>query len=147
MSSNICRRSDGDIDFSFGNIREMVASGRSLQWILRLVDQSLMNIKYWCNFGMKMKVLVAQSCLTLCNPHGLTVTCQAPLFMEFSKLKYWSGLPFPSPGDLPNPGIEPMSPALQVDSLLSEPPGKPSRKTQYYQGNSSSQLRKSPEHS
>ena len=39
--------------------------------------------------------------------------------------EYWSGLPFPSPGDLPDPGIEPGSPALQADSLTSEPPGKP----------------------
>ena len=46
--------------------------------------------------------------------------------MEFSYEEYWSGLPFPSPEDLPNPGIEPRSPALQADSLLSEPPGKPS---------------------
>ena len=45
--------------------------------------------------------------------------------MEFSKQEYWSGLPFPSPGDLLNPGIEPGSPALQADALLSEPPGKP----------------------
>ena len=45
--------------------------------------------------------------------------------MEFSGQKYWSGLPFPSPGDLPNPGIKPGSPALQADSLPSEPPGKP----------------------
>ena len=45
--------------------------------------------------------------------------------MGFSRQEYWSGLPFPSPGELPNPGIEPRSPALQVDSLLSEPPGKP----------------------
>ena len=52
------------------------------------------------------------------------VACQAPLFMGFSKLEYWSGLPFPSPGDLPDPGIEPRSPALQADSLPSEPPGK-----------------------
>ena len=52
-----------------------------------------------------------------------TVAHQAPLSMEFSRQEYWSGLPFPSPGDLPNPGIEPMSPALQVDSLLSEPLG------------------------
>ena len=44
--------------------------------------------------------------------------------MEFSRQEYWSGLPFPSPGDLPDPGIELMSPALQVDSLLSEPPEK-----------------------
>ena len=45
--------------------------------------------------------------------------------MGFSRQEYWSGLPFPSPGDLPNPGIEPRSPALQADSLPSEPPGKP----------------------
>ena len=50
---------------------------------------------------------------------------QAPLSMEFSRQGCWSGLPFPSPGDLPNPGIEPGSPTLQADVLLSEPPGKP----------------------
>ena len=44
--------------------------------------------------------------------------------MGFSKQEYWSGLPFPSPGDLPDPGIEPRSPALQADALPSEPPGK-----------------------
>ena len=54
-----------------------------------------------------------------------TVALQAPLFMEFSRQEYWSGLPFPSPGDLPDPGIESMSPVLQADSLPSEPPGKP----------------------
>ena len=47
--------------------------------------------------------------------------CQASLSMEFSRQEYWSGLPFPSPGELPDPGIKPRSPALQVDSLLSEP--------------------------
>ena len=45
--------------------------------------------------------------------------------MGFSRQEYWSGLPFPSPGDLPDPGTEPMSPALQADALTSEPPGKP----------------------
>ena len=54
-----------------------------------------------------------------------TVARQAPLSMEFSRKEYWNGKPFPSPGDLPNPGIEPQSPALQADSLPSEPPGKP----------------------
>ena len=53
----------------------------------------------------------------------LTVAYQAPQSMEFSRQEYWSGLPFPSPGGLPNPGIEPGSPALQADALLSEPPG------------------------
>ena len=54
-----------------------------------------------------------------------TVARQAPLSMGFSRQEYWSGLPFPSPGDLPNPGIEPGSPALQAEALSSEPPGKP----------------------
>ena len=54
-----------------------------------------------------------------------TVACRAPLSMGFSRQEYWSGLPFPSPGDLPDPGIKPASPALQADSLWSEPPGKP----------------------
>ena len=45
--------------------------------------------------------------------------------MEFSRPEYWSGQPFPSPGDLPNSGIKPRSPTLQVDSLPTEPPGKP----------------------
>ena len=62
----------------------------------------------------KVKVKIAQSCLTLCDPmdyavHGIP----------------WSGEPFPSPGDLPNPGIEPRSPTLQEDSLPAEPQGKP----------------------
>ena len=45
--------------------------------------------------------------------------------MGFSRQEYWSGLPFPSPGDLPDPGIEPGSPALEADALTSEPPGQP----------------------
>ena len=52
-----------------------------------------------------------------------TVTYQAPLSMGFYRQEYWSGLPFPSPGDLPNPGMEPRSPALQADALPSEPFG------------------------
>ena len=56
-----------------------------------------------------------------------TVARQAPLSMEFSKQEYWSGLLFPSPGDLPNPGVKPGSLVLQADSLPSEPAGKTSR--------------------
>ena len=51
------------------------------------------------------------------------------LSMEFSRQEHWSGLPFPSPGDLPKPGIESRSPTLQADSLPSEPPGKPKNLT------------------
>ena len=70
---------------------------------------------------MKMSLcggLVIKSCPTLVTPW--TVTCQAPLSMGFSRQEYWSGFPFPSPGDLPNPGIEPKSPAFQADSLLTD---------------------------
>ena len=52
-----------------------------------------------------------------------TVAYEASPSMGFSRQEYWSGVPFPSPGDLPDPGIEPRSPALQADALLSEPPG------------------------
>ena len=66
-----------------------------------------------------MKVKVAQSCLTLCNLVDYTVQG------IFSRPEYWSGLPFPSSGNFPNPGIEPRSPTLQADSLPAEPQGKP----------------------
>ena len=61
--------------------------------------------------------LVAKPCLTLLCPHEPHATHQAPLSMGFSRQDYCSGLPFPSPGDLPHPGIEPMSLACQMDSL------------------------------
>ena len=71
---------------------------------------------------MKVKVFVSQSCPLFATPR--TVARQAPLSMEFSRQEYWSGLPFHSPGDLPNPWIKPRSSALQGDSLPSEPLGK-----------------------
>ena len=61
-------------------------------------------------------------------PHG-AVAQQAPLSLGFSRQEYWMGLPFPSPGHLPDPGMEPVSPALQADSLLLAPPGKPNNST------------------
>ena len=66
---------------------------------------------------------VSQSCRTLCSPW--TVAHHTPPSMGFSRQEHWSGLSFPSLGDLPDPGIEPGSPTLQADALLSEPPGKP----------------------
>ena len=84
--------------------------------------------------GSVVRVPLAYFCMTCCavlsrsimsdscNPW--TVARQAPLSMGFCWQEYWSGLPFPPPGDLPNPGIEPRSPTLQVNSLPSEPPGK-----------------------
>ena len=68
-------------------------------------------------------VLVTQLCPNLCNP--MTVAHQAPPPMGFLRQEYWSGLPFLSPRDLPNLGIEPWSPELQAYSLLTEPPGTP----------------------
>ena len=62
--------------------------------------------------------LVAKSCPTLETPWN--AACQAPLSMGFSRQEYWSGLPFPSPGDLPDQGIKPRSPAFQADSLPTE---------------------------
>ena len=70
---------------------------------------------------MKVKVLVAQLCLTLSNPW--TAVHQAPLSMGFPRQAYWSGLLLPPPLDLPDPEIELRSPTLQADSLPSEPPG------------------------
>ena len=68
---------------------------------------------------MVCDVLVAQLCPTLCNP----MVCNLPGSSgDFSRQEYWSGLPFPSPGNLPDPGIEPASLTLQADSLLFEPP-------------------------
>ena len=61
-----------------------------------------------------------------------TVAYQAPPSMGLSRQEYWSGLPFPSPGDLPDPGIEPRSPTLEADALTSEQPGKPNRTQQYH---------------
>ena len=66
---------------------------------------------------MKVKALAAQLCPTVAH--------QFPLSVGFSRQECWSGLPFPSPGDLPDPGIEPGSPALEADALTSEPPGTP----------------------
>ena len=79
---------------------------------------------FYSGFHYKVKESeVTQSCLTFCNP--VDCTHQAPPSMGFSRQEYCSGLPIPSPGDLPDPGIEPKSPALQAEALASEPPGKP----------------------
>ena len=78
----------------------------------------------YCLTWKKLKVKVKSfSCFRhFATPR--TVAHQAPPSMEFSRQEYWSGLPFPSPGDLPDPGIQPRSPALWADALPSEPPGK-----------------------
>ena len=98
-----------DISFiSFASPKEEVGS----LWIV--LPSSCLLIGCWSQ--------VAQSCPTLGDPVDC-IAYQALQSMEFSRQEYWSGLPFPSPGDLPNPGIEPGSPALQADCSPSEPPG------------------------
>ena len=72
------------------------------------------NMIIWA-YKVKVKVSVAQLCPTLCDPW--TVARQAPLSMGFSRQECWSGLPLPSPGGIPDPGVEPGSPELQADSF------------------------------
>ena len=69
--------------------------------------------------------LVAPWCRTLLQRHGLYAAHQAPLSMELSRQEYWSGLPFPSPGGLPDPGITPASPSLAGRFFTPAPPGRP----------------------
>ena len=69
---------------------------------------------------MKVKVKSVSRVQLFATPWA--VALQTPLSTEFSRQEYWSVLPFPSPGDLPDPGIKPRSPALQADALTSEPP-------------------------
>ena len=78
------------------------------------------------NFHNKVKVKSLSRVQVFATPW--TVAHHAPPSMKFSRQEYWSGLPFPSPGDLPDPGIEPGSPALQADALPSEPPGNGNHK-------------------
>ena len=88
--------------------------------------QSIPNTQTWYG-GRKVKVKVKSlSCVRLFATPW-TAAHQAPPSMGFSRQEYWSGLPFPSPGDLSDPGIKPRSPALQADALNSETPGKPKK--------------------
>ena len=85
-----------------------------------------MNVKHYCCFYCS----VTKSCLTLLQPHCRRGAHQAPLSMGFSRQEYWSGLPFHSPGDLPEPGIKPVSLGLAGRFFTTEPPRK--RKTLLY---------------
>ena len=85
--------------------------------------KKILNHIFLVNIFMKKKVKSLSRVRLFATPW--TVAHQAPLSMGFSRQEYWGGLPFPSPEDLPDPGIEPRSPALQADALTSEPPGKP----------------------
>ena len=96
--------------------------------ILKLISISLVgrnllfHIKVLTSCKFKCYCLVAKLCPTLLNPW--TIAHQDPLSMRFPRQEYWSGLPFPSPGDLAKSGIEPTSPALAHRFFTTEPPGK-----------------------
>ena len=117
---------EADWAFEFGvSCKEPAAEPREAP--LRQVQESRSCGQLWS--------VVASLCLLIAKEKLLSrvqlfatpwaVAYQAPQSMEFSRQEYWSRLPFPSPGDLPNPGTEPGSPTLQADTLLSDPPGKP----------------------
>ena len=97
--------------FMIKTLQEMGKEGTYLNIVKAIYNSNVVVVK------------VTQSCPTLMTPW--TVACQVPVSMGFSRQEHWRGLPFPSPGDLPNPGIKPMSPALQADSLPTELVGKP----------------------
>ena len=77
---------------------------------------------YWKNYSFDWSEVKWSHSVVSDSATPWTVAHQAPPSMGFSRQEYWSGLPFPSPGDLPNPGIKPRSPTLQADALTSEPP-------------------------
>ena len=93
---------------------------------LSLANFSLIGLSYQSMFYLVKSLSRVRLSVT-----PWTVAHQAPPSMGFSRQEHWSGLPFPSPGDLPNPGIKPRSPALQADTLTSEPPGKSYREVYY----------------
>ena len=117
----------------------MSDSVRPHRWQPTIWDSPGKNTGVGCHFLLQcMKVKseseseVAQSCLTLRDPmdyilpgSSVQAPTATPLYL-LSRQEYWSGLPLPSPGDLPNAGTEPGSPTLQANALPSEPPGKPS---------------------
>ena len=96
---------------------------------------------------MKVKVKVKSLSHVQLFATPWTVAYKAPPSLGFSRQEYWSGLPFPSPGDLPYPGVEPVSPALQGDALPSEPPGKSLRVKQSGGQGSWSQISSGMHHS
>ena len=93
-------------------------------WKVCWLHRTTHNTKQRVNVILMLYYAYLLSLVQTLQPYGLQPT-RLLCPWRFSRQKYWSGLPFPSPGDLPNPGIEPRSPALQVDSLPSKPLGKP----------------------
>ena len=97
-------------------VKKIFEWNRKVQWYL-LIKWIVFVLLWWWKVKLLSHVWLF---VTPC-----TVAYQAPPSMGFSRQEYWSGVPFPSPGDLPNSGIQPWSPTLQADALTSELPGKP----------------------
>ena len=90
-------------------------------WHMQLQEKAFFHLFLWLTYSPPYLCACSVVLVVSDSATPWTVVCQAPLSMEFSRREYWSGLPCLSPGDLPNPGIEPVSPvspALQADSLL-----------------------------
>ena len=105
-------------EFSFDSDPSFSNFGTSFLIVLSSVKKKLDD-----SINLSESENATQLCPTLCDPMGCSPPCSSVL--GILQQEYWSGLPFPSPGDLLDPGVEPRSPALQADCLPSEPPGKP----------------------
>ena len=110
--------------FKPGTIRAKIFILTSLKFCIKL--------QFSITFTQYVKVKVKSLSRVWLFATPWTVAYQASPSMGFSRQEYWSGLPFPSPGDLPHPGVKPRSPALEADALTSEPPGKPWRMGIFY---------------
>ena len=112
------------MDMSLSKLGELVADREAWRaaWSCRVRHKWVTELNWTEVLVILLLLLVTQSCPTLCDP--MTVACQAPLSMGFPRQEYWSGLPFPSPGSFPDPGIKftsPTSPALPGEFFITEP--------------------------
>ena len=105
--------------------KSFIVSGLIFRSLIHFEFIFVNGVRKCSNFNLlhvKVKVKLLSHVQLFVTPR--TIGYQAPPSMGFSRQEYWSGFPFPSPGDLPDPGIKPRSPALWADALPSEPPGK-----------------------
>ena len=104
--------------------QHLVVGDHNYEWMCGYWQKMVQ--KDWILVSFKLSIVLSHSAMSdSLQPYGQTVASQAPLSMGFSQQDYWSELPFPLPGNLPDPGIKPVSPALQMDSLLLSHWGSP----------------------